>query len=102
MNENVHFSSKTDDWATPQDLFDKLNTEFNFTLDPCATSENAKCSKFYTKKDNGLSKDWSGEKVFCNPPYGRVIGDWVKKCATGGGLAFRYACPRQNRYEMVA
>jgi len=78
---NVHFSSKTNEWTTPLDLFNKLNEEFRFTLDPWATKENAKCDKFYTKKDDGLSKDWTGERVFCNPPYGREIGKWVKKCS---------------------
>lgn len=76
---NVHFSSQTNEWATPQDFFDKLNDEFNFTLDPCATPDNAKCKKFYTKEDDGLTQDWSGEIVFCNPPYGREIKRWVKK-----------------------
>lgn len=66
--------------ATPQSFFDELNNEFNFTLDPCATKENAKCNKFYTKEQDGLKQDWSGERVFCNPPYGKVIGDWVRKC----------------------
>jgi len=74
------FSSKSDEWETPQDLFDKLNKEFNFTLDPCATKDNHKCNKYYTIEDDGLSKDWSGETVFVNPPYGRSIGKWVKKC----------------------
>lgn len=76
------FSSATDMWATPQDLFDELNAEFHFTLDPCATAENAKCKKFYTMAEDGLKQDWEGETVFCNPPYGRVIYDWVKKCYT--------------------
>ena len=80
MNAAVMFSSKTDEWSTPQDFFDELNKEFNFTLDPCATPENAKCEKYYTKEDDGLKQDWSGETVFCNPPYGRGIKDWVKKC----------------------
>ena len=74
------FSSTTDLWATPQDFFDELNEEFEFTLDPCATPDNAKCAKFFTKEQDGLKQDWSGERVFCNPPYGRVIGAWVKKC----------------------
>ena len=74
------FSSKSDLWATPQEFFDELNAEFNFTLDPCATPENAKCKKYYTKVEDGLKQDWSGEIVFCNPPYGREIGKWVKKC----------------------
>ncbi len=80
MNTAVMFSSKTDEWSTPQDFFNELNKEFNFTLDPCATPENAKCEKYYTKEDDGLKQDWSGETVFCNPPYGRAIKDWVKKC----------------------
>lgn len=74
------FSSATDLWATPQDFFDKLNAEFHFTLDPCACPDNAKCAKFYTKHDDGLLQNWAGEIVFCNPPYGRSICDWVKKC----------------------
>lgn len=75
------FSSATDEWATPKDFFDTLNEEFDFTLDPCASTDNAKCDKFYTKEQDGLKQDWSGERVFCNPPYGKVIGDWVKKCS---------------------
>lgn len=79
MND-VLFSSKTEEWSTPQDLFDSLNDEFCFNLDPCASPLNAKCSKYYTKTDDGLSKDWQGAIVFCNPPYGRKISAWVKKC----------------------
>lgn len=82
--QSVHFSSKTDLWSTPQDTFDKLNEEFNFTLDPAATAENAKCKKFFTAEDDGLAQSWAGERVFCNPPYGRVIGKWVEKCSRGG------------------
>jgi site-specific DNA-methyltransferase (adenine-specific) len=80
MNTAVMFSSETDLWSTPQDFFDELDKEFNFTLDPCATSENAKCDKYYTVVENGLNQDWQGHTVFCNPPYGKVIKDWVKKC----------------------
>ena len=79
MNTEIMFSSKTDHWATPQDFFDKLNDEFYFTLDPCATPDNAKCSKFFTKEMNGLTQNWGGNRVFCNPPYGKEIGKWVKK-----------------------
>ncbi|MCK5022776.1 MAG: adenine methyltransferase [Candidatus Aenigmarchaeota archaeon] len=67
-------------WETPQEFFNELNKEFNFTLDPCATPETAKCKKFYTEKDDGLKKDWGGDTVFCNPPYGSAIKHWVKKC----------------------
>ena len=73
-------SSNTSEWATPQAFFDELNKEFGFTLDPCSTHLNCKCKKHYTKEDDGLSKDWQGEVVFCNPPYGREIVEWVKKC----------------------
>lgn len=84
MVSEVLFSSKTDEWATPQDFFDKLNTEFNFTLDPCADDNNHKCKKYFTKKEDGLLQDWGGETVFCNPPYGREIYKWVEKCYNEG------------------
>ena len=79
-NLKAMISSKDMSWETPQDFFDKLDEEFHFTLDPCATPETAKCKKFYTKKDDGLIQDWEGEIVFCNPPYGSEIKHWVKKC----------------------
>ena len=78
MNTNVMFSSKTDDWETPQDLFDKLNQEFEFNLDVCATRENRKCRNFYDKELDGLKQDWHGV-CWMNPPYGREIGKWVQK-----------------------
>lgn len=80
-------SSNTDEWATPQDLFDTLDATFHFTLDPCATPENAKCAKFYTKEQDGLKQDWGGAVIWCNPPYGREIGKWIKKCAEHRGVA---------------
>ena len=76
---DVHYSSKTNEWSTPKAFFDKLNKEFNFTLDPCATSENAKCTKYFTVEDDGLKQDWSKDTVFMNPPYGREIKRWIKK-----------------------
>jgi len=79
MTENVHFSSKTDLWETPQVFFDGLNMEFGFNLDPCATAENAKCDFFYTKEQDGLKQDWKQSTVFMNPPYGREIKHWMKK-----------------------
>ena len=78
MNTELMFSSKTDLWETPKDLFDKLNNEFHFTLDVCATPENAKCEEFYTKEQDGLKQPWKGT-VWCNPPYGRQIGEWVRR-----------------------
>jgi site-specific DNA-methyltransferase (adenine-specific) len=73
-------SSKTDEWETPQWLFDELDAEFHFTIDSCATKQNAKCKRYFTKKEDGLSVDWKrGEVIFMNPPYGREIRKWVKK-----------------------
>jgi len=76
---NIHFSSKTDLWSTPQELFDKLNTIHGFTLDVCATQENAKCKKFFTQEIDGLKQDWTGNVCWMNPPYGRGIIKWVRK-----------------------
>lgn len=76
---SVHFSSASDEWETPQALFDELSWIFGgFTLEPCATKANAKCGRFFTRAENGLSQRWDG-KVFVNPPYGRAIGSWVRK-----------------------
>ena len=60
MNNSALFSSNSDEWATPQDVFQELNAEFHFTLDPCATDQNHKCAHYYTQADNGLQKDWGG------------------------------------------
>lgn len=79
MVNKALFTSNTEEWATPQAFFNQLNKEFNFTLDPCATAENAKCKKYFTKEQNGLLQSWAGETVFCNPPYGRQIAKWVEK-----------------------
>lgn len=76
---DVVFSSDSMEWETPQWLFDELNEEFHFDLDPCSTHENAKCRDHYTKEEDGLIQDWTGRRVFCNPPYGHEIGKWVKK-----------------------
>lgn len=75
---------ETDDWGTPQGVFDELNKEFEFTLDPASNEINAKCKRHFTSKEDGLAQSWKGERVWLNPPYGRTIGDWIKKAATGG------------------
>jgi phage N-6-adenine-methyltransferase len=67
------------DWETPPEVFEPLHAEFNFTLDACATAENAKLPRFYTEDDDGLTRDWSGERVFMNPPYGREVYAWTRK-----------------------
>jgi len=97
---NVHFSSKTNEWATPQDFFDELDREFHFNLDPCATAENAKCAMWFNEKEDGLSKSWDNSRVFCNPPYGREIGKWVKKAseATGGIVVMLIPARTDTKY----
>lgn len=75
---SVHFSSKTDLWATPQKFFDKYDAVHNFTLDVCASKDNAKCAVYYDTEANGLSQSWHGV-CWMNPPYGRDIGIWMKK-----------------------
>ena len=101
MDNNVMFSSKTDMWATPQRFFDELDREFHFELDVCATPENAKCRRFYTKEQDGLAQPWTGQ-VWCNPPYGREIGKWVKKAfETAAGGICGNAAPRADRYAVV-
>lgn len=78
INRDALFSSKTAEWETPQEFFQALDSEFHFTLDACATSKNAKCKRFFTASDNGLSQEWTGT-VWCNPPYGKEIGKWCEK-----------------------
>jgi len=83
MNKTL-FSSKKHDWETPQDLYEELNKEFNFNLDPCSSDSNHKCDKYFTIEDNGLEQDWRGHNVFVNPPYGRQIKHWVEKSYNEG------------------
>lgn len=80
------FTSDTDNWATPQEFFDKLNQEFDFEVDVCASFENAKCSIYYDRQADGLSQDWNGKRCFCNPPYGNEISKWVKKASESKSL----------------
>ncbi len=76
---NGRYNGNGRHWGTPPEIFDQLHEEFRFTLDPCATPESAKLPRFYTEEDDGLSKDWIGERVFMNPPYGREIYPWTRK-----------------------
>jgi len=66
------FSSATDEWATPADLFAKVDRRYRFALDPCATAENVKCPLYFIKEQDGLSQDWGSHRVFCNPPYSAI------------------------------
>lgn len=93
-------SSNTDQWATPQWLFDLLNEEFHFDLDVCALPENAKCDKYFTPETDGLRQSWEGV-CWMNPPYGKRIGEWLKKAyeTYSGGVQWCVSClpePIQN------
>lgn len=80
MNTEVMFSTGTYHWSTPQNLFDSVNMEYNFTLDTCADTTNYKVKKYFNEKQNGLAKSWQGNVCWCNPPYGRnQIEHWVRK-----------------------
>ena len=79
MNSGL-LSSRNHNWCTPQALFEQLNNEFSFALDAAATDKSAKCVAYYTPESDGLNNSWDkGGAVFCNPPYGREIGKWVRK-----------------------
>lgn len=80
------FSHKSDEWETPQALFDELNEEFHFERDVCATAYNTKCEWFYPPEEDGLSQDWGKQTVWCNPPYSD-IKSWCKKCSEHNGIA---------------
>ena len=73
------FSSSSDEWETPQYVFDILKQEFNFQIDVCATHENAKCKKYFTKEEDGLAQEWSPYRCWMNPPYGKNIKQWMRK-----------------------
>lgn len=79
MHGTVHASSKNMNWETPQDLFNKLNEEFHFDLDVCATLETTKCPNFFSPEVDGLKQSWNGFTCWMNPPYGTEIGKWLKK-----------------------
>lgn len=86
---NGRYNGSGRDWETPPKVFDPLNAEFKFTLDPCCTAETAKCRRFYTEADNGLAKNWGRSRVFMNPPYGAEIYAWTakaRKAAEAGAL----------------
>jgi phage N-6-adenine-methyltransferase len=79
MNAAVLFSSRTDEWATPPAFFRKMSRRYGpFDVDVCAVADNAKCERFFSPEQNGLLQPWAG-RCWCNPPYGKTIGQWVRK-----------------------
>ena len=74
-------SSQYHGWQTPPNVFLPLHSEFDFTVDAAASHENALLPRYWTEETNGLAQDWTGERVWCNPPYGRMQDAWVAKAA---------------------
>jgi site-specific DNA-methyltransferase (adenine-specific) len=99
-NMNVHFSSATEMWATPQEFFDKYNELYNFETDVCASPENAKCEKYFTEEDNGLEQEWVGN-CWMNPPYGRTIKSWMKKAYESSLNGATVVCLVPSRTDTV-
>lgn len=98
QSKNVHFSSATDLWSTPKDFYDKLNEVHHFTLDVCATKENAKCDRYYTKAEDGLSQPWAGV-CWMNPPYGREIKAWMQKAYESSLRGAKVVCLVPSRTD---
>ena len=88
----VHFSSRTDEWPTPDWLFGLLDREFQFTLDPCCSDANARCARHFTRREDGLTQDWTRDVVFMNPPYGREIGHWMRKAFAAAQAGATVVC----------
>ncbi len=97
MVSKALFSHKSDEWSTPQWVYDRFDALYHFNLDPCATPDNAKCRDFYTKEQDGLTKSWNGKRVWVNPPYSN-IGEWAEKCKVEawGGEQTPHGFPKER------
>lgn len=99
MNEGM-YSSNTDNWGTPQWLFDELDKEWHFDVDVCASSENAKCPRYFSKEENGLAQNWSQfNNCWMNPPYGRQIGIWIEKAYNESQKGTNVVCLLPSRTD---
>lgn len=77
-------SSAEEDWHTPREVIDAVLAVFGrIDLDPCCNvgTPNVPATRHFRPKDDGLSREWTGN-VYMNPPYGRTIGTWVEKLCT--------------------
>ncbi len=99
MKTDVHFSSASEEWSTPQGFFDSYNKEWKFTLDVCAGSDNTKCERYFDKEANGLTQDWGKNTCWMNPPYGRTIKDWMRKALEASRLGATVVCLVPSRTD---
>lgn len=83
---NGRYNGNGRNWGTPSEIFQPLDREFNFTLDPCCSIESAQCPVFFTEEHNGLAQSWAGHRVFMNPPYGKEIYAWTRKARLEQGF----------------
>lgn len=86
QGRKVMTSHKSDVWSTPQWLFDVVNEEFKFTLDPATNGSNSLCPKFFTEIEDGITQNWQNEIIWCNPPYSKNK-EWTKKMASGEAIS---------------
>ena len=111
---NTFKTSNDDTWTTPKDFFNKVNKEFNFTLDAAALKSSALVPNYlgpdhdYLWRHDALTVEWIGASeggaIWLNPPYGRTIKDWVRKAdavARGGGYGCMFSTS-SYRYLLVA
>jgi len=75
------YSSHSCEWETPQEFFDRLDDIYHFDLDVCATAQNTKCSRYFTRAQDGLSQNWAPCRCWMPPPYGTEIKEWVEKAS---------------------
>lgn len=95
---DVHYSSRTDEWSTPDDFFAELNETFHFDLDACASPRNAKCARYFTREQDALQQQWQG-KVWMNPPYGREIAAFMRKAYEESLLGATVVCLVPSRTD---
>jgi phage N-6-adenine-methyltransferase len=95
---DVHYSSRTDEWSTPDDFFAELDGIFHFDLDACASPRNAKCARYFTQQQDALQQRWQGT-VYMNPPYGREIGAFMRKAYEESLLGATVVCLVPSRTD---
>lgn len=98
LSSTAHLSSEKDEWATPQDLFDELDSKFKFTLDVCASEANHKCEDYFSETDNALDREWSGV-CWMNPPYSG-IDEWMAKAWQESQVGVTVVCLVPSRTDV--